>query len=535
MLADIALDNDAADRLDFKPFAEALAGLIDHPDTSTPLVLSINAPWGAGKSTLARMIERILTRKPSASGTKPHVTCWFNAWMHDDAPNLASAFAAKIAQTADRERSFWRRFVKPIPRTWAAASERKWVLPFLILFDLLLLSLCISELFYHVPLWTKAVLGVAALIPLASAEKIQTLAPFAEAIAKFVTDPKAAASTASMEEVGSELYQLIQEATPENSRFIIFVDDLERCQPPRAVDVLEVVNQLLGHEKIVTIVMADMLAVAACAEIKYKDLAKRYSPTGDLKTDTLGLGYGRAYLQKIIQIQFDLPSQTTSKMLALMQGLVKPSEESTRQILESHGFVDVPNLADTRAAIDKEIEALVNSGAKDFTLLEHVVREKFGTSLNPALVEDLVRERVLRRLSDDSELMREAQAEVMNYIEPFPRHAKRILNRLRLLVFIAHERRMFGGEPLLSARHIGKWAVLCERWPDLARLLSAQPELMTLLEEAARYDTAISSTVGAYGKDATLREFCLSRSTVRLGPVMSRIVHSSAAVDAPRT
>jgi hypothetical protein len=116
MLADVALEDDAADLLGYKAFAEALAGIIDCPDTSTPFVLSINAPWGAGKSTLALMIKRILTRKPSAAGTEPHVTCWFNAWMHDDAPNLASAFAAEVAQTADRKRPFWRRFIEPLPR-----------------------------------------------------------------------------------------------------------------------------------------------------------------------------------------------------------------------------------------------------------------------------------------------------------------------------------------------------------------------------------------------------------------------------------
>jgi KAP-like P-loop domain-containing protein len=533
MLADTALDNDTGDRLGFKPFAEALAGLIDSPLTSTPLVLSINAPWGAGKSTLARMIERILTRKPSASGIKPHVTCWFNAWMHDDAPNLASAFAAEIAQTADHTRSWWRRFVKPLPSTLAPASKREWVLYFFFVADFLLLFLCVAEFLSPVPLWFKAVLGVTALTPLAWAHELQTLAPVAEAVAKFVSDPKAAATNASMNEVSKELFQLIKEATPNNSRFIIFVDDLERCQPPRAVDVLEVVNQLLGHERVVTIVMGDMPAVAACAEIKYKDLAERYSPSGEPKVDTLGLSYGRAYLQKIIQLQFDLPAQTTETMRALMQDLVEPSPKSVPPKSESRKFVDVLNLEGTRAAIDKEIDARMTSGRKDFTIVEREVRDSIRATLSPGLIEDLVRERVQRRLSDDSEVLKEAQAEVMKYVEPFPRHAKRILNRLRLLIFIAHERRMFGGEPPLSARHIGKWAVLCERWPELAQSLSARPELMTRLEQEAQYEAAINSAAVAYAKDATLREFCLSSSSLKFASLMNRIVHFAPAADTP--
>lgn len=533
MLADIALDNDAADLLGFKPFAEALAGLIDSPDTSTPLVLSINAPWGAGKTTLARMIERILKRKPSAAGTKPHVTCWFNAWMHDDAPNLASAFAAEVARTADRERSFWRHFVKPIPRTWAPASKREWVLPFLILIDLLLLILCVAEFFYPVPLWVKAILGVTALTPLAWAQGLRALAPFAQAVAKFVSDPKAAATTASMKEVSGELYQLIREATPKNSRFIIFVDDLERCRPPRAVDVLEAVNQLLSHERVVTIVMGDMPAVAACAEIKYRDLASRYAPGGDPKLDRLGLSYGRAYLQKIIQLQFDLPAQTTATMRALMQELVKPSPKSVPPQPEARHSRAILNLRDTRAAIDREIEARITSGGKDFAMVERAVYDDLRSSLDPEPLEDLVRERIQRRLIDDSDVIREAQAEVMNYVEPFPRHAKRFLNRLRLLIFIAHERRMFGGEPYLSGRHIGKWTVLSERWPEVAQMLSLKPDLMSRLEQEDQYNVAISDVAPYYATDVTLREFCLAGDQIKLASLMSRLVHFAAVPDIP--
>ncbi len=105
MLADTPLTDDDADRLDFKPYADALAGLIDSPNTATPLTLAINAPWGAGKTTLSMMIKRRLEQKLAADEYLPHATCWFNAWMHDDASHLASAFAAYVAHCANHFRS----------------------------------------------------------------------------------------------------------------------------------------------------------------------------------------------------------------------------------------------------------------------------------------------------------------------------------------------------------------------------------------------------------------------------------------------
>ena len=69
MLADEALRDDDGDRLGFKPFADAIAGIIDSPSTATPLVMAINAKWGAGKTTLGHMVRRRLETKSAAGWT----------------------------------------------------------------------------------------------------------------------------------------------------------------------------------------------------------------------------------------------------------------------------------------------------------------------------------------------------------------------------------------------------------------------------------------------------------------------------------
>src|SRR5205823_1018504 len=136
----------------------------------------------------------------------------------------------------------------------------------------------------------------------------EALQPFASSVAEFVKDPKSAAESGSMREVREQLGRLIDQRRG-RGRFVIFVDDLERCKLPRAVDVLEVINQLLAHPGVVTIVLADMPAVIACAELKYKALIDRYRPTvaSTMASSPVPQAYGRAYLKKIIQLQFDLP------------------------------------------------------------------------------------------------------------------------------------------------------------------------------------------------------------------------------------
>lgn len=513
MLADVPIEDEAEDLLGLRAYAYALAGLIDNPETRTPLTLAINAPWGAGKTSLARMIKTILERKPEDNKERPHVTCWFDAWMHDDAPNLASSLAAAVAKRASSHRPIWSRLLRPVPATLSrgGAWESR-----LFAIDVLLLIGVVSECIFprlgfalldalkldpkafwtfqeafgtHIgPYVSAAILAVWSAIQI-----VRQAVPLAKPVAEFVKNPQASARSASINEVGGQLSQLIRQATPKGSRFVIFIDDLERCRPPRAVDVLEVVNQLLNHQGVVTVVMGDMAAIARCAEVKYKELvrpkaASRRSAGGESQQS-----YGREYLDKIIQLQFDLPPYSAATIQDLMGKIVGRGQLGSRakvpvivRLLAQ--LASRPTaiwhrraVARARDTIAKELDAQDSSGQKDFAAIRGKVVSSLQGTLPPQAVEDLTRQGIQRRLGDEARLMEQAR-EFLGYLELYPRHAKRFLNRLRLLLYIAHERGVFGGEPPLTPRHVAKWAVLCERWPLLAVALSTHPHMMIHLE-----------------------------------------------------
>jgi len=131
------------------------------------------------------------------------------------------------------------------------------------------------------------------------------------AVAGFVRNPEDAANKGTIVAVREQLGALIKEATLKpGQRFVIFVDDVERCQSPKPIEILEAVNQLVDHENVVVVLLGDMSAVAANAGLKYKDLAKVHNPDSlrDLdEKDAIRL-YGYRYMQKIVQLQFDVPS-----------------------------------------------------------------------------------------------------------------------------------------------------------------------------------------------------------------------------------
>lgn len=74
-----------------------------------------------------------------------------------------------------------------------------------------------------------------------------------------------------------------------------------------------------------------------------------------------------------------------------------------------------------------------------------------------------------------------------------PRHAKRLLNQLRLSLAVAFERGLLHGPDALDPRLLGRWVALRERWPALARAAAADPACLRSLEAAAEDEKAFAA------------------------------------------
>lgn len=136
----------ARDGLHHDPYARAIAGFLVHPDTTGPVSVSVQAPWGAGKSSLMRQIRAILdpgevdrlesvahagdTRraprdekrltlgdvhafldrkasnaelKRSEADRNERWTVWFNAWKYESSEQVwAGLVDAIVTQVSDR-------------------------------------------------------------------------------------------------------------------------------------------------------------------------------------------------------------------------------------------------------------------------------------------------------------------------------------------------------------------------------------------------------------------------------------------------
>jgi len=137
--------------------------------------------------------------------------------------------------------------------------------------------------------------------------------------ANFIQDAAQAASIGSLAEVRSQIGRLLRQGL-RGGRLVLFVDDLERCHPKRALQVCEVATQLLGRFGVATVLIADMETIARSAERRLSEDADQATAMKSPASAEPG-HLGRQYLEKIIQVQISLPNPSRQEMQEYVHAL----------------------------------------------------------------------------------------------------------------------------------------------------------------------------------------------------------------------
>ncbi len=247
------LDPFAGDLLDRKENISVLTGLVGNIDG--PCTIAVDAAWGAGKTTFLKMWARHLRQRGF-----PVVE--FNAWETDftDDPfvSLSSEITEGLAEwdsqnIADR--------IRETKET--AKSVLRWVAP-------------------------GAIRLASGLIPVVGAEFGNAASSLAE---KGLTDyPKA---TRSIKEFKLELEKLSMTLWEhsENKPLVVFIDELDRCRPSYAIELLETGKHIFSVDRVVFILAVNRSELAKSTKVLYGD-----------EFDAEG------YLKRFFDIDFVLPA-----------------------------------------------------------------------------------------------------------------------------------------------------------------------------------------------------------------------------------
>lgn len=234
------------DLLNRKEYTNILTQIIKH--TEGEFTLSINADWGYGKTTFVKMWEKVLQNAG-------YQTIYFNAWESDFVADPMMALIDGIIEAINTE----------------LTEDKKTFLKAL----------------------TQSIVEMAKLVP-----SLQSAASIAQAIIKGVETCKD--ETSDMEKYRG-IKNLVKDFKDKLSKYaksvggvkplIIFVDELDRCRPDYAVQMLERIKHFFYAKNIVFVLSIDKHVMCESVRAVY----------GGLDIDT------EAYLRRFIDLEFDLP------------------------------------------------------------------------------------------------------------------------------------------------------------------------------------------------------------------------------------
>jgi hypothetical protein len=336
---DEALKNPELDLLGLAPHAQNLADMVR--TVPTPFTIGVYGEWGAGKTTFAYFVESCLKEAARQNPQEvPVEFIRFEAWPHKTADELWRALIIRIAaklygrkdddlapapvgspapqtfgQWLGREAVVLRESTDPL-------SDEKQYAKLLARLDNTLyggigksggarwrldqeqaMVSAVKAGFQALSAASPLVAGIRGLLKLDDGdgagaqqrEQNEETRKRIESIDQFRT-----LLTELLEKKGKDDQQ-------RDRRLCIFLDDLDRCAPDVALDLLDAIKVFLVRAKFVFLVAADEEIIGRGLRIRYRDIGPAVDATnGESLADRLARE-GQQYFEKIVQLRIHIP------------------------------------------------------------------------------------------------------------------------------------------------------------------------------------------------------------------------------------
>jgi hypothetical protein len=262
--------------LDFIAYADTIVDIIKNSDPN--FTIGIYGEWGTGKTTLMRKIESELRSETSITAI------WFNAWRYE------------------REEQFTlipllKKIVYSLPDTHEFDGLRKAIKRGIGTIRRNMGQIITSVVSDFV---AKSVgLNTAKVVKDISNELIPKIELLTEA------NEKDTIYFDGLEKIEDEIKKI--RIKKQRIRIVVFIDDLDRCSPKKALEVFESVKVFLGVEGFIYVLGLSHETISKLITAEYGK--------SDIKGDQ--------YIKKIIQIPITLPEWSTNDVSILIDDFIK--------------------------------------------------------------------------------------------------------------------------------------------------------------------------------------------------------------------
>ena len=116
--------NDApttSDTLGFEPYVKALARMVSHSNTMTPLTVGIYGPWGSGKTSFMGQVEKMVKALNNKDIKIKHVK--FNAWKYDVQDELWAVLLQTIIFEIEKDLCWGQKWRLKLINVWQKVNK----------------------------------------------------------------------------------------------------------------------------------------------------------------------------------------------------------------------------------------------------------------------------------------------------------------------------------------------------------------------------------------------------------------------------
>jgi len=530
------------DVLGFGPYVRAVAEFLTSPDTKPPLTLSIEGEWGSGKSSFMKQLQGRIRDLEKEHGRKAPVTVWFNPWRHDKEEAVWAAFALEFLRGVTRELPFGRRWAGHLRLLWRRFSWRDGWWDFARAVGVGIGALAATGLIAYL-LWSGGGLidaftralrleqgngPVGALLKLGGIggglavaatlwKEVMSFVgnPLRFDLKRYVRSPDYQARIAFIEHFHEDFGKIVK-AYVGRRRVYVFIDDLDRCQTPKAGDLMQALNLMMGaDEQPITFILGmDREKIAASLAVKFKDLLPfvtadpaRPGKADDGEAALRGLEYGSEYIEKFVQLSFRVPQPRDHDVAELLRSISGRPGSSARAAPSTPPARRAASPADSALVAEVGMGMLRNEPAR--TLFEEGEAATAGKPAGSPEPADARRRALQEAVSVDSERLHGIVRMVAPALDYNPRRVKQFVNVFRLRAYLAIATGLItGAEPSpagLTFEKLGKFVAIGLRWPLLLVDLDSEPDLLHRLQQRVLAHPLDSDELTHPGENGTVK------------------------------
>ena len=304
--------------------------------TDTPITIALQGEWGSGKTSLMNLLRYNLCDVDNA----PYFPIWINTWQYSLMKTPSQAIISILEGIINQIGA-----LNPSEQKWAESRKK------------------IGGLFKKM-----AIAGTKAAVDAVGIDS---------GLVDEVLDGGDSASSDIMQ-LKEEISKLIADALSKDSSkqgFTFYIDDLDRIDPPVAVEILELLKNIFDLEQCVFVLAIDY-------DVVIKGLKPKFGELTDANEREF-----RSFFDKIIQLPFSMPVASYNVDTFLVDALSKIEFFSQKELADTSLAENLSEI--TRLSVGtnpRSLKRLTNTLA----LISIIYEEQKGSSGESTLLDKLI-------------------------------------------------------------------------------------------------------------------------------------------------